>query len=165
MQTLFRGHTLLLFGLFCWVLLLTGMIMSFPFSLTWRDNSYYDRFGIDSGRVFVVVEWWGPSFDVVLASTSGMAPPGAPPGWRSERQEPLPFRYRVLWPHREPDWGGALLSFPLWIPLVLGLIPLAYGWFRSRRRNGRHCHCGYDLTGNVSGRCPECGKPLTAVSK
>jgi hypothetical protein len=23
-----------------------------------------------------------------------------------------------------------------------------------------HCwHCGYDLTGNVSGRCPECGKP------
>lgn len=21
-------------------------------------------------------------------------------------------------------------------------------------------HCGYDLTGNVSGVCPECGKPV-----
>ncbi len=23
--------------------------------------------------------------------------------------------------------------------------------------------CGYDLTGNVSGRCPECGKPLSST--
>ncbi|MGD8454240.1 MAG: hypothetical protein PVJ57_20700 [Phycisphaerae bacterium] len=27
---------------------------------------------------------------------------------------------------------------------------------------GRYClRCGYDLTGNVSGRCPECGRELT----
>jgi hypothetical protein len=26
-------------------------------------------------------------------------------------------------------------------------------------RRGSHCQkCGYDLTGNVSGRCPECGE-------
>ncbi|HKQ47230.1 MAG TPA: hypothetical protein VJZ71_04070 [Phycisphaerae bacterium] len=36
------------------------------------------------------------------------------------------------------------------------------------RRNKResmppgHCHsCGYNLTGNVSGRCPECGTPVS----
>lgn len=30
-------------------------------------------------------------------------------------------------------------------------------WYRRRREPGR-CHaCGYDLTGNTSGRCPECG--------
>lgn len=27
----------------------------------------------------------------------------------------------------------------------------------ARRRAGRRQHCGYDLTGNTSGRCPECG--------
>lgn len=28
---------------------------------------------------------------------------------------------------------------------------------RTRRRLGQCLACGYDLTGNVSGRCPECG--------
>lgn len=29
---------------------------------------------------------------------------------------------------------------------------------RWRRRHGRCTQCGYDLTGNVSGVCPECGR-------
>jgi hypothetical protein len=29
-----------------------------------------------------------------------------------------------------------------------------------------HCRsCGYDLTGNVSGRCPECGAPVAEAPK
>ena len=43
------------------------------------------------------------------------------------------------------------------------LIPLtAFLWWRDRRINPKgHCQkCGYDLTGNVSGRCPECGTEL-----
>ena len=28
---------------------------------------------------------------------------------------------------------------------------------RQRRAKGLCVHCGYDLTGNVSGVCPECG--------
>jgi hypothetical protein len=29
-----------------------------------------------------------------------------------------------------------------------------------------HCQkCGYDLTGNVSGRCPECGTPIEREGK
>ena len=32
-------------------------------------------------------------------------------------------------------------------------------WLRRRRLRRGHCeHCGYDLTGNVSGVCPECGQ-------
>lgn len=44
-------------------------------------------------------------------------------------------------------------------PLVALAIPTALLWItdRSRPPSG-HCQkCGYDLTGNISGRCPECG--------
>lgn len=45
---------------------------------------------------------------------------------------------------------------------VLVAVPLYRGpvrrWYRARR--GRCIGCGYDLTGNVSGVCPECGRLL-----
>lgn len=28
---------------------------------------------------------------------------------------------------------------------------------QERRENGQCLHCGYDLTGNITGTCPECG--------
>jgi len=35
------------------------------------------------------------------------------------------------------------------------------GWFDWRKRKPGHCRkCGYNLAGNVSGRCPECGRTL-----
>ena len=48
---------------------------------------------------------------------------------------------------------------PLWIPLVAIGIPTRVMFFLDRRRiPPNHCHkCGYNLTGNVSGVCPECG--------
>ncbi len=56
-----------------------------------------------------------------------------------------------------------LKSIPL---LILILVGAATGvlWYLDRRRSKPgHCeHCGYNLSGNVSGRCPECG---TAISR
>ena len=39
--------------------------------------------------------------------------------------------------------------------------PTAILFYRDRRRiPPNHCQrCSYNLTGNVSGRCPECGTP------
>jgi hypothetical protein len=34
----------------------------------------------------------------------------------------------------------------------------------KRERWGHWCRCGYDLTGNVSGVCPECGTPVNPQS-
>ncbi|MBN2563246.1 MAG: hypothetical protein JXQ75_20180 [Phycisphaerae bacterium] len=43
--------------------------------------------------------------------------------------------------------------------LLTAAIPQVIAWLRDRRRcaPGLCERCGYDLTGNVSGRCPECG--------
>ncbi len=53
---------------------------------------------------------------------------------------------------------------PIWMPLVAIGAATAYLWWTDRRPiPPGHCQkCGYNLTGNVSGRCPECG---TAVAR
>ncbi len=49
-------------------------------------------------------------------------------------------------------------TVPVWIPLLLGGLPTLWLWWRERLGPGGLCQrCGYDLTGNVSGTCPECG--------
>jgi hypothetical protein len=73
-------------------------------------------------------------------------------------QEWPPFAYRV-------NHGGpyAILSLAYWPPLVLIGVPSVFTlWIRRRRRrerqkNGWCLHCGYNLTGNTGGMCPECG--------
>lgn len=69
----------------------------------------------------------------------------------------LPIRVRV---------GYVRLSYPLLavltgaLPFAAFLAPRALAWARRRRRRRRGLcpGCGYDLTANVSGTCPECGK-------
>ena len=62
---------------------------------------------------------------------------------------------------------GNELSAPPWaLALLAGVTPhLVRGLkakLRDRRRAGGLCpSCGYDLTGNVSGVCRECGKGVT----
>jgi len=64
------------------------------------------------------------------------------------------------------------LTTPAWIPLVVfTLCPsscLFIRLFRRYRRllRGRCVECGYDLTGNMSRACPECGKnvPIQPIS-
>jgi len=57
------------------------------------------------------------------------------------------------------------IIIPYWCLLAVSL-PLPVVWiFRHRRQTHRRKRslcltCGYDLTGNVSGTCPECGTPV-----
>jgi len=69
------------------------------------------------------------------------------------------FKFRSAgWPFE--TW---VVGFPLWT-VVLASLLLPAMWVRSFawRANGKCCECGYDLTGNTSGVCPECGAAANA---
>ncbi len=64
---------------------------------------------------------------------------------------------------RAGTWGGRVWgASSMFFAIVIG-VPTACLWLVDRRRPlPGHCPCGYDLTGNVSGVCPECGRKLPA---
>jgi hypothetical protein len=73
----------------------------------------------------------------------------------------LPFSYRRFqFQHGQtilvyiPHWFVAAL-----LAAFLGLV-IIRAWRRHRGRTNACRCCGYNLTGNISGRCPECGTPL-----
>ncbi|MEW6253162.1 MAG: hypothetical protein AB1716_21195 [Planctomycetota bacterium] len=71
---------------------------------------------------------------------------------------------------RLAEWseiGQESVVVPLWIPLALVGVPTVWCWWRPNRRPcAPGCRaCGYDLTGNVSGRCPECGCATESLEK
>lgn len=56
---------------------------------------------------------------------------------------------------------GTEVCLPLWIPFLLTAVPTGFLCYRDRRIPPGHCQsCGYDLTGNVSRVCPECGNKV-----
>ena len=63
-----------------------------------------------------------------------------------------------------PNFGaytGIGIAMPIWILCLPLCLALAVIWWRDRSHQADHCQtCGYDLTGNTSGRCPECGASL-----
>jgi len=77
---------------------------------------------------------------------------------------------RSGWSMQTGIYAGALkaqlLSIPCWFLLLVSL-PLPLRWAFLHRGGGRFrrciCRtCGYNLTGNVSGVCPECGAAIRA---
>lgn len=55
------------------------------------------------------------------------------------------------------------LLCPLWVPTVLLLLPTILLIWKDLPYPQTHCRaCNFNLESNSSGRCPECGTPLTA---
>jgi hypothetical protein len=79
------------------------------------------------------------------------------------------YKHRGPFLHRPVGGKGATsiysrrLLVPCWMLSVMAAL-LPAMWFgthlkwRVRLKNGRCTSCGYNLTGNISGVCPECGK-------
>ena len=105
--------------------------------------------------------------------------PGMPLSWYFK-----PARQSTTWEHAgvlfattpgQIAAGGysrrmLILRFPILVSIALpAILPLIYVLLRYRRvlrrKNQRCTGCGYNLTGNTSGVCPECGVPIEAVAK
>ena len=135
--------------------------------------------------VLIVVAWgvslkcWVARYglEVVVTLDDGNAIVGWPshywgpvPRWHTSETIPgHSFQYGFVWPavHRQPSGPPlTVIHLPFWFPLLVVAIPTAILWHRDRRRiPPGHCRkCGYDLTGNESGRCSEGGKPCQAES-
>jgi len=73
--------------------------------------------------------------------------------------------------HSLPQYAYQLrLYFPIWwlFAAFAGLSLGVFGWtLRKRLRLPAHActKCGYDLSGNVSGVCPECGQKLPQLNR
>lgn len=81
-------------------------------------------------------------------------------GWTFHRK---PFNELLLWGEVFKITVGNRVfrsaRIPVWIPFGLIAIPTAYLLYRDRRPPPGQCkRCRYDLTGNESGVCPECGE-------
>jgi hypothetical protein len=142
-------------------------------------DSWWDRWGLTMGLTMgaVIVQY---NYGVPSMSPNWRS--SVPRGFRARYHGPL-FAYRFLkqgyhrgyirqyvWFHVEGDRGNQrkgggpsgpsywLIAIPLWFPLLLALIPTVYLWRTDRRRLPGFCKkCGYNLTGNETGKCPECG--------
>jgi hypothetical protein len=104
---------------------------------------------------------WSCTFTGVYAGGIAVTQVNVPPpadgftGWQ--------FGWYPRWYSEwSPRFARGNWLIPLWVPLLAVALPTALLWYRDRDRRPPkgHCRkCGYDLTGNPTGICSECGTP------
>jgi len=117
------------------------------------DDPYCDYIGVSGGR------FWGV-FDIDKAKIEHPWE-GRFAGFHLAVGELPRFRSCIGSP------GSLRFAIPLWCPLLLLTVYPSIAFirgplrrYRRRRKRGLCVRCGYNLTGNVSGVCPECGTPV-----
>src|SRR5262245_61219402 len=80
------------------------------------------------------------------------------------RWQGLPHDFLAVPPHfiRVPNSHCKEVNVPFWLLFFSAAVPTGIFLFVDRRRplSGRCHRCSYDLTGNMSGVCPECGTKI-----
>lgn len=99
--------------------------------------------------------------------------PGRLPGHARMASRPpprVPFEFRASRGSESPGQRFTQFRAPFWaLVLVTGICPGVWlarrvraAVARRRQAAGVCAHCRFDLTGNTSGTCPECGTPVPA---
>ena len=130
-----KRRTLKRVGLVLAIMMLGLWGFSVMFELRHVDSSGRGYFAIAYGRI-EAGSWLG----------------GLERGWTCK----LYYSERLVGAH------DPIAFIPVWLLVVAAGFPTAILWWPDRRPEVGFCEvCKYDLTGNVSGRCPECGTSLT----
>jgi hypothetical protein len=121
---------------------------------------------------FEVLCWDGAGSPLVVLGKGTIK---VSPDWQyAEWWMPTGFTFDV---HREAFWAPftfwwpfryavsatcSVTVVPCWMLFSGPFFATVWLWYRghARYRSGYCRRCGYDLTGNVSGRCPECGTEI-----
>ncbi len=90
--------------------------------------------------------------------------PQLPEGWRYPHPRGLCWPSTDQFSHSAINRTARAYNLPLWIPFVVAVATTGILFLRDRRHYPPgHCpKCGYDLTGNESGVCSECGTGVGA---
>lgn len=150
MWTFKKGRWLYRFGLTLSVLLLALFLVSLKWGMM-----CFSSWGIP-------VRQWGGECNGVGVANGAIAIFVTGPAPRSQCSfgENFGRRFWPWWLVTPSIFGEGpvlCLAIPLWIPFVLTVLPSIIMWRRNRHRSGRCIKCGYNLAGNTSGVCPECG--------
>jgi hypothetical protein len=144
-----------------------GILMSASIAAIWLWSGWRYIVWMTPGRSAGTAYEVGIGFGVAYATA-----------WRETlgtRRSQLPKRSTVkvekFWP--SPRWESSFnyssrpavrglasdeIRIPLWSPLLLFVISTIAAHYLGRRRGSTQCQaCAYDLTGNTTGVCPECG--------
>ncbi len=129
-------------GLLTCALLALTIVLSRWWSIRWSADNYWG-----------FVQWGGVAFN-----------------YHNGRDE---FRWSVRrnsytglvfwWFEHQPgnQYVSPCFITPLWLPLAAIGVPTILAWRRDRPFPLGHCqNCGYNLTGNESCVCPECGTKI-----
>ena len=170
---MFNGLTVLSLVLFA-----ATMALWVRSTRSWDGLSYVRPESADGQRYFSIVSYAGrialrtglrQSGHYLLSGLSWDAPSLESMGLHSGVWD---FHFSAGRIRRPPAWWGnpgppadsfIYADFPTWCAFLLSAILPASRVIALRK--GKHrcesCrYCGYNLTGNVSGVCPECGKPI-----
>ncbi len=145
-------------------------------AVSW-NYTWYREFKPPDGACVVVcidVGGLGVASRAVDESSIYYSCPGGRPGWRSrpprwELSLSKKLRRTLALPSFRRVGQQLLMELTLWAPFILFAAyptiafirgPLRRRRKRRRRKRGECVACGYNLTGNVSGVCPECGADL-----
>ena len=135
-----------------WVLKWAGVVISATTASAFMESTLRIHQWVSSaGNVDVQVAQGCFFFSVLPKSTTRANRP-APGFFSADNAGPM-----IWWP--AIALRRFYLQIPLWMPLLLIASVTAWLWRLDRPPPPPgHCPCGYDLTGNESGTCPECGK-------
>lgn len=155
-------------GLIFCALILAAWLASSQYYLSWIGGRR--GFYCSYGRV-VYMEQLPIAF--VTALGPAFTPPGTPLSIQGQRRTVVPTKQPNWIFISTPEWvkdsffgwpsfrpRPTKVRLPLWCVLLPSVVLTALLWWSDRPTPG-HCRkCGYNLTGNVSGVCPECGTPI-----
>ncbi len=140
-------------------ILFTRLLVDFN-SLNWRVFVGGGVIGIERASE-LNIDYIGPALSIEIEDHCHLAP--QLPFFHYRKNGPTEISYVDANDTERFAPSGTIIQsiLPLWVFLLASIAGLIIVYRRSGYvKDNLTCECGYSLLGNLSGKCPECGRPL-----